>query len=76
MDKDRARYLDIEQMVKHVLRDAQFFYVNFIHFISQRREFYKITNGVAQVPFEGVLIEVYKDTRRKHNEIQIDRSYN
>ena len=28
---------------------------------------YKIMNGLAQVPFEGVLIEAYKVTRRKHN---------
>ena len=41
--------------------------------LSQRRHetrlilFYKINNGLAQVPFEGVLIEAYKSTRRKHN---------
>ena len=29
--------------------------------------FYKIINGLAQVPFKGVLIEPYKGTRRKHN---------
>ena len=30
--------------------------------------FLKIINGLAQVPFEGVLVEVYKGTtRRKHN---------
>ena len=29
--------------------------------------FYKINNGLAQVPFEGVLVEAYKGTRRKHN---------
>ena len=29
--------------------------------------FYKIINGLAQVPFEGVLVEVYKGTRRKCN---------
>ena len=40
---------------------------------SQRRQearlilFYKIINGLAQVPFEGVLVEAYKGTRRKHN---------
>ena len=28
---------------------------------------YKIINDLAQVPFEGVLAEVYKGTRRKHN---------
>ena len=28
MDEDRARYLDIEQMVKHELRDAERVYVN------------------------------------------------
>ena len=27
----------------------------------------KIINDLAQVPFEGVLIEAYKGTRRKHN---------
>ena len=38
--------------------------------LSQRRQearlilFYKIINGLAQVPFEGVLIEAYKGTRR------------
>ena len=37
---------------------------------SQRRQearlilFYKIINGLAQVPFEGVLVEVYKGTLR------------
>ena len=29
--------------------------------------FYKMINGMAQLPFEGVLIEAYKGTRRKHN---------
>ena len=28
---------------------------------------YKIINGLAQVPFKGVLVEAYKCTRRKHN---------
>ena len=27
----------------------------------------KYINGLAQVPFEDVLIEAYKGTRRKHN---------
>ena len=41
--------------------------------LSQRRQearlilFYKIINGLAQVLFEGVLVEAYKGTRRKHN---------
>ena len=41
--------------------------------LSQRRQevrlilFYKIINGLAQVPFEGVLVEAYKGTRREHN---------
>ena len=41
--------------------------------LSQRRQearlilFYKIINGLAQVPFEGVLVEAYKGTRIKHN---------
>ena len=41
--------------------------------LSHRRQearlilFYKIINGLAQVPFEGVLVEAYKGTRRKHN---------
>ena len=41
--------------------------------LSQRRQearlilFYKIINGLAQGPFEGVLVEAYKGTRRKHN---------
>ena len=41
--------------------------------LSQRRQearlilFYKIINGLAQVLFEGVFIEAYKGTRRKHN---------
>ena len=41
--------------------------------LSQRRQearlilFYKIINGLAHVPFEGVLVEAYKGTRRKHN---------
>ena len=29
--------------------------------------FYKIINGLAQVPLEGVLVEAYKGTRRKHD---------
>ena len=32
-----------------------------------RTTFYQIINGLAQVPFEGVLVEAYKGTRRKHN---------
>ena len=41
--------------------------------LSQRRQenrlilFYKIINGLAQVAFEGVRVEVYKGTRRKHD---------
>ena len=41
--------------------------------LSRRRQeaqlilFYKIINCLAQVPFEGVLIEAYNVTRRKHN---------
>ena len=41
--------------------------------LSQRRQdarlilFYKIMNGLAQVPFEGILFEAYKGTRRKHS---------
>ena len=41
--------------------------------LSQRRQearlimFYKIINGLAQVPFEGDLVDAYKGTRRKHN---------
>ena len=41
--------------------------------LSQRRQearlilFYKLINGLAQVPFEGVLVEADKGTRRKHN---------
>ena len=41
--------------------------------LSQRRQearlilFYKIINGLAQVPIEGVLVEAYKGTRRKHS---------
>ena len=41
--------------------------------LSQRRQearlilFYKIINSLTQVPFEGVLVEAYKGTRRKHN---------
>ena len=41
--------------------------------LSQRRQearltlFYKIINGLAQEPFEGVLVEAYKGARRKHN---------
>ena len=29
--------------------------------------FFEIINGLAQVPFEGVLVKAYKGTRRKHN---------
>ena len=29
--------------------------------------FYKIINGLAQVPFEGVLVKAYKGTRKKHS---------
>ena len=41
--------------------------------LSQRRQearlilFYKIINSLAQVPFEGVLVEACKGTRRKHS---------
>ena len=50
--------------------------------LSQRRQqarlilFYKIINSLAQVLFEGVLVEAYKGTRRKHSMKfrQIDRT--
>ena len=29
--------------------------------------FYTSINGLAQVPFEGALVEAYKSTRRQHN---------
>ena len=41
--------------------------------LYQRRQearlilFYKIINGMAQVPFESVIVEAYEDTRRKHS---------
>ena len=41
--------------------------------LSQRRQacqqilIYKIINGLAQVPSEGVLTEAYRGTKRKHN---------
>ena len=41
--------------------------------LSQRSQearlilFYKIINGLAHVPFEGVIVEAYKGTRRKHS---------
>ena len=41
--------------------------------LSQRRHetrlilCYKIIKGLAEVPFEGILIEEYKDTRIKQN---------
>ena len=41
--------------------------------LSQRRQdarrilFYKIINGLAQVPFEGVLVEAYNGARRKYS---------
>ena len=41
--------------------------------LSQSRQearlilFYKIINGLAQVPFECVIVEAHKSTRRKHN---------
>ena len=41
--------------------------------LSQRRQearlilFYQIINSLAQLPFEGILVEVYKGTRRKHS---------
>ena len=28
--------------------------------------FYKIINGLTAVPFEGILIEAYKDTRKQN----------
>ena len=34
---------------------------------SFSKETGEIINGLAQVPFEGVLVEAYKGTRRKHN---------
>ena len=40
--------------------------------LSQRRQaarlilFYKIINGLAQMPCEGILVEAYKSTKRKH----------
>ena len=34
---------------------------------NETGHFYKIINGLAQVSFEGILVEAYKGTRRKHN---------
>ena len=40
--------------------------------LTQRRQearfnvFYQIINGLTQVPFECVVVEAYKGTRRKH----------
>ena len=58
-----ARYSSVSDML-HVLGWTP---------LSQRRLearlilLYKIINGLAQVPFEGVLVEAYKGTRRKHS---------
>ena len=44
--------------------------------LSRRRQearlilFYKIINCLAQVPFEGIHVEAYKGTRRKHTIFQ------
>ena len=40
--------------------------------------FYKIINGLAQVPYKWVLIETYKGTKRKKTQYEIRRdwSYN
>ena len=52
---------------------TQFIFITNIQYLSQMRQdarlilFYKIMNSLVQVPFEGVLIEEYKCTRRKHN---------
>ena len=52
---------------------TQVIFIKNIQSLSQRRQdallilFYKIVNCLAQVPYECVLIEAYKDTRRKHN---------
>ena len=46
--------------------------LGWMHLSQMRQEarlilFYKIINGLTQMPFEGVLVDVYKGTRRKHN---------
>ena len=59
-------------LCRSVHTSPKYFIVSFSTSSQRRQEarlilFYKIINGLAQVPFEGVLVETYKGTRRKHN---------
>ena len=50
MDKDRARYLDIEQMVKRELRDAERVYVNGLE-SGNNKPFWKYVKSQKQETF-------------------------
>ena len=50
MDEDRARYLDIEQMVKRELRDAERVYVNGLE-SGNNKPFWKYVKSQKQETF-------------------------
>ena len=60
-------------LLKYSYNHTQCMFIKNIQSLSQGRQdarlilFYKIINSLAQVPFEGILIEAYKGTRRKLN---------
>ena len=59
--------LDVLGWTPHSQRRQEARLILFYKVITRLILFYKIINGLAQVPFEGVLVEAYMGTRRKHN---------
>ena len=58
MDEDRARYLEIEQMVKRELRDAKRVYVNGILQNGPRIREQQAILEICEVPKKKVLISL------------------
>ena len=72
--KLRGCSVELQGSSKVGIRDTLVFliYLGWTPLYQKRQEarlilFYKIINGMAQVPFKGVLVEAYKGTRRKHS---------
>ena len=68
--KLRGGSIELQYSSKVGIRDILVFLICLMCWGGQEARlilFYKIINSLAQVPFEGVLLEAYKGTRRKHS---------
>ena len=64
----------VEKVQRQAARFVKSSYSRYVSdMLSQRRQearlilFYKIINGLAQMPFKGILVQAYQGTRRKYN---------